>query len=80
MKTRINHTANACLGQLYSQVGIGTSSPDASWTLDIQYSEENKRLGVYYSDMIPVTTKAIQEQQELILKLEQRINSIENKK
>ncbi len=42
--------------------------------------KENEHLGVYYSDIIPVLTKAIQEQQALILKLEQRINILENKK
>lgn len=41
--------------------------------------KENKNLGVYYSDIIPVLTNAIQEQQTLIIALEQRINSLENK-
>lgn len=45
------------------------------------------KLGIYYSDIIPVTVKAIQEQQQLILKqqktiddLLERIKKLENKK
>ncbi|WP_432412798.1 tail fiber domain-containing protein [Rasiella sp. SM2506] len=45
----------------------------------IAVKKENEHLGVYYSDLIPVLTKAIQEQQNLILKLEQRITTLENK-
>lgn len=36
-------------------------------------------LGVYYSDLIPVLTKAIQEQQAQIERLEQRIRELEKK-
>ena len=32
---------------------------------------KNKNLGVYYSDLIPVLTKAIQEQQEIINSLKE---------
>lgn len=39
--------------------------------------QENERLGVYYSDIIPVLTKAIQEQQLIIEKLEKRIETLE---
>lgn len=41
--------------------------------------KENDHLGVYYSDIIPVLTKAIQEQHLLIKKLEQRIEILEIK-
>ena len=44
------------------------------------------KLGIYYSDIIPVTVKAIQEQQQFILKqqktideLVERIKKLENK-
>jgi len=36
-------------------------------------------LGVYYSDLIPVLAKAIQEQQAQIERLEQRIKALEKK-
>ncbi len=46
----------------------------------------NDKLGIYYSDIIPVTVKAIQEQQQLIIKqqktideLMERIKKLENK-
>ena len=41
--------------------------------------QENENLGVYYSDIIPVLTKAIQEQQLLIEKLNGRIETLEKK-
>lgn len=41
--------------------------------------KENKNLGVYYSDIIPVLTKAIQEQQATIENLKNRIEQLENK-
>lgn len=71
----------------FSAQELLTVIPEVVKTHDLIFSEEtgeatlkeNERLGVYYSDIIPVLTKAIQEQQELILKLEQRINSLENK-
>ena len=40
---------------------------------------ENKNLGVYYSDIIPVTVKAIQEQQEMIKALKAEIEILKNK-
>jgi hypothetical protein len=40
--------------------------------------KKNKNLGVYYSDMIPVQVKAIQEQQEEIKELELLISNLEN--
>ena len=42
--------------------------------------KENEYLGVYYSDIIPVLTNAIQDQQVLIEQLEQRIKNLEQKK
>jgi len=48
--------------------------------------KENKNLGVYYSDIIPILTKAIQEQQQLIIaqqkaneQLEKRVLQLERK-
>ncbi len=41
--------------------------------------KENDKLGVYYSDIIPVLTNAIQEQQQLIKTLEKRIQTLEQK-
>jgi hypothetical protein len=38
-----------------------------------------QRLGVYYSDLIPVLIKAIQEQQGLIQQQEARIRALEAK-
>jgi hypothetical protein len=40
--------------------------------------KKNKNLGVYYSDIIPVQVKAIQEQQEEIKELELLISNLEN--
>ncbi len=42
--------------------------------------KENENLGVYYSDIIPVLTKAIQEQQEIIKKLQKRVETLEKNK
>jgi len=61
--------------------------PEVVKTQEYVYPNENapgvlqpvENLGVYYSEIIPVLTKAIQEQQTFILKLEQRINTLENK-
>ncbi|MEM7368688.1 MAG: tail fiber domain-containing protein [Bacteroidota bacterium] len=39
---------------------------------------ELERLGVYYSDLIPVLIKGMQEQQVIIEKLEQRLETLEN--
>ena len=39
---------------------------------------EMDRLGVYYSDLIPVLIKSIQEQQHMIEELKQRITQLEN--
>ena len=62
--------------------------PEVVVTHDYQYADdektmvkiENENLGVYYSDMIPVLVKAIQEQQQLIenqnIKLE-KLNHLE---
>lgn len=41
--------------------------------------EESDKYGVYYSDIIPVLTKAIQEQQNYINGLEERIKALEAK-
>jgi hypothetical protein len=38
------------------------------------------RLGVYYSDLIPVLIKAIQEQQVMISELQAEVNALKNKK
>lgn len=40
---------------------------------------ENERLGIYYSDLIPVLINAIKEQQSTIKSLEERINFLESK-
>lgn len=40
--------------------------------------DQDKTLGVRYSELIPVLTKAIQEQQELIKKMEERIYLLES--
>jgi hypothetical protein len=40
--------------------------------------KQNKNLGVYYNDLIPVQVKAIQEQQEEIKELELLISNLEN--
>lgn len=42
-------------------------------------SKPAERLGVYYSDIIPVLTKAIQEQQALIEALQQQVAELERK-
>lgn len=42
-------------------------------------SKKAEALGVYYSDLIPVLVKAIQEQQAQIEQLEQRIKALENR-
>lgn len=39
---------------------------------------ESERLGVYYSDLIPVMVKAIQQQDEKINRLEARLEALEN--
>lgn len=77
-----------------SEVKIGFSAqqlltvlPEVVKTQDFVYPDEkgpgvlqnNENLGVYYSDIIPVLTKAIQEQQAIILSLKQRIETLENK-
>lgn len=41
--------------------------------------EATDRYGIFYSDIIPVLTKAIQEQQLLIDKLQKRVEELENK-
>jgi hypothetical protein len=41
--------------------------------------KQNERLGVYYSDLIPVTVKAIQEQQEIIDSQQKTIQKLEKK-
>ncbi|MBL4662543.1 MAG: tail fiber domain-containing protein [Flavobacteriaceae bacterium] len=41
--------------------------------------QENENLGVYYSDIIPVLTKAIQEQQLIIENLKRRLETLESK-
>ena len=61
--------------------------PEVVKTHDYEIAEEDEsktlveldRLGVYYSDLIPVLVKAIQEQQEQIERLEAKIASLENK-
>ena len=61
--------------------------PEVVKTYDYVYPDENgpgvltanENLGVYYSDIIPVLTKAIQEQQKIINALQQRLNALENK-
>jgi len=61
--------------------------PEVVKTEDWQENEEtgqlqkvqNDRLGVYYSDLIPVLIKGMQEQQEIIEALEARIETLENK-
>lgn len=45
----------------------------------IEGKDEFKTLAVNYTSLIPVLVKSIQEQQELILKLEQRIKDLEKK-
>ncbi len=58
--------------------------PEVVKTFDFEVSEEdeslskveNERLGVYYSDLIPVLIKAIQEQQEEIEKLRNEVNQL----
>ncbi len=77
-----------------SEVKLGFSAqqlleviPEVVKTHDYVYPDEkkpsvltpNENLGVYYSDIIPVLTKAIQEQQEIINALEQRLNALEGK-
>jgi hypothetical protein len=42
-------------------------------------NDENKTLGVFYSDLIPVLTKAIQEQQQQIEALKTKNAQLENK-
>ena len=62
--------------------------PEVVKTEDVVYDEETRKpisrnneiLGVYYSDIIPVLTKAIQEQQEIINNLKKRIEVLEKNK
>ncbi len=76
-----------------SEVKIGFSAqqlltvlPEVVKTHDFVYPDENgpavlqksENLGVYYSDIIPVLTNAIQEQQALIENLNKRIQYLEN--
>ena len=76
-----------------SEVKIGFSAqqlldvlPEVVKTHDFVYPDENgpgvlkenETLGVYYSDIIPVLTKAIQEQQAIIDRLLQRVSTLEN--
>jgi hypothetical protein len=71
----------------FSAQELLTVIPEVVKTHDLIFSEEtgtstlkeNERLGVYYSDLIPVLTKAIQEQQELIETLTKRIEKLEGK-
>ena len=54
---------------------------DWDWKEDEQGNKtkvEAERLGVYYSDLIPVLIKAIQEQQESIDQLKSQIKALEN--
>ncbi len=44
-----------------------------------QVNVELERMGVYYSDLIPVLIKSIQEQQEMIANLTKRIKQLEEK-
>ncbi|RDK84316.1 tail fiber domain-containing protein [Marinirhabdus gelatinilytica] len=79
--------------KLANEVKLGFSAqdlleviPEVVKTHDVVFNEdekttktvENERLGVNYSDIIPVLTKAIQEQQDLIKKLEIRVENLEN--
>ena len=41
--------------------------------------KKNKKLGVYYSDLIPVLTKAIQEQQSIIESLKFNVNEVKDR-
>lgn len=41
--------------------------------------EANDRYGIFYSDIIPVLTKAIQEQQQLIDKMQKQLTELQNK-
>lgn len=73
--------AGAKLGLIAQE--INEIIPEVVMTEEIVYSEENNtsydkkpldRMGVYYSDLIPVLIKAIQEQQEVIETLESSID------
>lgn len=57
---------------------ITTGNADGSFQ-ETKEIFELERLGVYYSDIIPVLTKAIQEQQEIIEELKKRIELLEKK-
>lgn len=53
-----------------------------SWTTSDEEGNykriKNEKLGVYYSDIIPVTVKAIQEQQEQIVDLKNEVETLKN--
>lgn len=74
-----------------AQVKLGFSAqqllgiiPEVVKTNDIVFDEDsrnstsikNENLGVYYSDLIPVLTNAIQEQQELIMALKSTVDEL----
>lgn len=60
--------------------------PEVVKDWDYEYSEEtgerkkikNERLGVYYSDLIPVLIKSIQQQQKMIDELKEEIQDLKN--
>ena len=59
--------------------------PEVVKTYDFVYQDdektpikkENENLGIYYSDLLPVLIKAIQEQQEIIQQQEKRLAVLE---
>ncbi|WP_418637544.1 tail fiber domain-containing protein [Winogradskyella sp.] len=69
----------------FSAQQLLTIIPEVVSTYDYEYAEdektmvrkENENLGVYYSDLIPVLVKAIQEQQLLIEKQNQKLDKID---
>ncbi len=71
----------------FSAQELLTIIPEVIKTEDVVYDEvthnmthqPNENLGVYYSDIIPILTKAIQEQQTIIENLKNRIELLEIK-
>jgi polyhydroxyalkanoate synthesis regulator phasin len=66
------------LQEVISEVVVDTEytkNRDGSMT-----SKPMERLGVYYSDIIPVLTKAIQEQQAMIDELKREVATLKAKK
>jgi putative lipoic acid-binding regulatory protein len=88
-----NTVGNTTIPEQYTKKKIGFSAqqlleviPEVVQTHSYTTSDEkgnykrikNEKLGVYYSDIIPVTVKAIQEQQDQVVSLQSEVDALKN--